>query len=139
MYAGRAAEAATKHDAFYQQHHPYTKGLLESIPNSSAAGERLRPITGQPPSLIRLPAGCAFHPRCAYVMDRCLTDEPPLTAVKGESGHRSACFLPAAAVGLSEEAEDLRTRAVGEGRTTEAAKVAEAIAASPEAEGSVIA
>jgi peptide/nickel transport system ATP-binding protein len=139
MYAGRAAEAATKHDAFYQPHHPYTKGLLESIPNSSAAGERLHPITGQPPSLIRLPAGCAFHPRCAYVMDRCLTDQPPLVAVKGESGHRSACFLPTSAVGLSEEAEGSRTRAVGEGRTTEAAKVAEAIAASPEAEGSVIA
>jgi peptide/nickel transport system ATP-binding protein len=63
MYAGRAAEKASKHDIFYQPHHPYTKGLLESIPNSSAAGERLRPITGQPPSLIRLPSGCAFHPR----------------------------------------------------------------------------
>ncbi len=70
MYAGRAAEKADKHDIFYRPHHPYTKGLLESIPNSSAAGERLKPITGQPPSLINLPSGCAFHPRCAYVMDR---------------------------------------------------------------------
>jgi peptide/nickel transport system ATP-binding protein len=50
MYAGRAAEKADKHDIFYQPHHPYTKGLLESIPNSSAAGDRLRPITGQPPN-----------------------------------------------------------------------------------------
>ncbi len=139
MYAGRAAEKATKHDAFYQPHHPYTKGLLESIPSSSAASERLRPITGQPPSLIRPPSGCAFHPRCAYVMDRCLTDTPPLTAVKGEDGHRSACWLPPSAVGLTAEAEELRTRTVGEGRHAEAAKVAEAIAASPEAEGSVIA
>src|SRR5207245_7964657 len=81
MYAGRAAEKATKRDIFYRQHHPYTKGLLESIPRSSAAGDRLRPITGQPPSLIRLPSGCAFHPRCAYVMDRCLTDQPELIAV----------------------------------------------------------
>ncbi len=76
MYAGRAAEKATKRDIFYQPHHPYTKGLLESIPHSSAAGDRLKPITGQPPSLITLPPGCAFHPRCAYVMDRCLTEQP---------------------------------------------------------------
>ena len=85
MYAGRAAEKGSKHDIFYPPHHPYTKGLLESIPNSSAAGERLRPITGQPPSLIRLPCGCAFHPRCAYVMDKCLTDEPSCAAV-GDAG-----------------------------------------------------
>src|SRR6266516_2183224 len=58
MYAGRAAEKATKRDTFYQPHHPYTKGLLESIPHSSAAVDRLRPITGQPPSLICLPPGC---------------------------------------------------------------------------------
>ena len=75
MYAGRAAEVASKRDIFYRPHHPYTKGLLESIPNSSAGAERLRPITGQPPSLINLPSGCAFHPRCAYVMDKCLTEE----------------------------------------------------------------
>ncbi len=80
MYAGRAAEKATKRDIFYQPHHPYTKGLLESIPRSSAARtDRLIPITGQPPSLIHLPRGCAFHPRCAYVMDRCLADQPELS------------------------------------------------------------
>jgi oligopeptide/dipeptide ABC transporter ATP-binding protein len=139
MYAGRAAEKATKHDIFYAQHHPYTKGLLESIPNSSAGSGRLVPIAGQPPSLIRLPAGCAFHPRCAYVMDRCLTDEPTLTPVGGASGHRSACWLPASAVGSDREAEDVRKRAVGAGRSGEAIKVAEAIAAAPESEGSVIA
>ena len=81
MYAGRAAEVAGKRDIFYRPHHPYTKGLLESIPNSSAGAERLRPITGQPPSLINLPSGCAFHPRCAYVMDKCLTEEPTLIPV----------------------------------------------------------
>ena len=139
MYAGRAAEKASKHDIFYRPHHPYTKGLLESIPNSSAAAERLKPITGQPPSLITLPSGCAFHPRCAYVMDRCLTEQPELVAV-GEAGvHRSACFLPTRAVGLGDETEELRRSAVGEGRHAAAAEVAEAIAASPEAEGSVIA
>jgi oligopeptide/dipeptide ABC transporter ATP-binding protein len=138
MYAGRAAEKASKHDIFYQPHHPYTKGLLESIPNSSAAGERLRPITGQPPSLIRLPSGCAFHPRCAYVMDKCLTDEPKLVAVGADGQHRSACWLPAAAAGLADSAEALRKRAVGQGRTDAAARVAQEIAERPEAAGSVI-
>ncbi len=139
MYAGRAAEKATKRDTFYQPHHPYTKGLLESIPRSSAASERLKPVTGQPPSLIRLPPGCAFHPRCAYVMDRCLTAEPELHPVGDAGGHRSACWLPAAAIGLGDEAEDLRRQAVEHGRSGKAAKVAEAIAAAPESEGSVIA
>jgi peptide/nickel transport system ATP-binding protein len=139
MYAGRAAEKASKHDIFYQPHHPYTKGLLESIPNSSAAAERLKPITGQPPSLIRLPSGCAFHPRCGYVMDRCLTEQPDLVAVGAAGAHRSACFLPTRAVGLGEETEELRKSAVAEGRHAAAAEVAEEIAARPEAaEGSVI-
>ncbi len=139
MYAGKAAEKADKHDIFYNPHHPYTKGLLESIPNSSAAGERLRPITGQPPSLIRLPGGCAFHPRCAYVMERCLTDQPRLAPV-GESGsHVSACWLPVMAAGLADEAEALRRRAVEQGRKEAAARIAEEIAERPEAEGSVIA
>jgi oligopeptide/dipeptide ABC transporter ATP-binding protein len=139
MYAGRAAEKATKRDIFYAEHHPYTKGLLESIPHSSAARDRLVPITGQPPSLIRLPAGCAFHPRCAYVMDRCLTDQPDLHPVGDASGHRSACWLPASAVGSDREAEDARKRAVGAGRSGDAIRIAEAIAAAPESEGSVIA
>ena len=138
MYAGRAAEKATKHDVFYEPHHPYTKGLLESIPNSSAAGERLRPITGQPPSLIRLPPGCAFHPRCAYVMDRCLTEQPPLVPVGETGAHTSACWLPVTAAGLADEAEEARRAAVGQNRHEAAAAIAEAIAESPEAEGSVI-
>jgi oligopeptide/dipeptide ABC transporter ATP-binding protein len=139
MYAGRIAETASKHDIFYSPHHPYTKGLLESIPNSSAAAERLRPITGQPPSLITLPPGCPFHPRCAYVMDRCLTEQPKLFAVGDEGLHRSACFLPVGATGLGAESEALRKNAVGQGRHAAAVEVAQAIAASPEAEGSVIA
>ena len=139
MYAGRAAEKAGKHDIFYQPHHPYTKGLLESIPNSSAAGKRLRPITGQPPSLIRLPSGCAFHPRCTYVMDKCLTEQPRLMPVSDDGHHVSACWLPAKAAGLAAEAEELRRRAVGLGRNEAAAKIAEAIAERPESKGSVIA
>ena len=128
MYAGRAAEKADKHDIFYEPHHPYTKGLLESIPNSSAAVGRLKPITGQPPSLINLPSGCKFHPRCAYVMDRCLTEEPALQAVGDDGAHRSACWLPASAAGLTGEAEELRRQVVGSHRHGDAAEVAQAIA-----------
>jgi oligopeptide/dipeptide ABC transporter ATP-binding protein len=138
MYAGRAAEKASKHDIFYTPHHPYTKGLLESIPNSSAARERLLPIAGSPPSLINLPNGCKFHPRCAYVMDQCLTEEPTLRVVGEDGFHSSACWLPTAAAGLSDKAEELRKETVRAGRGGAAAEVAEAIAASPEAEGSVI-
>jgi oligopeptide/dipeptide ABC transporter ATP-binding protein len=139
MYAGRAAEVGSKRDIFYRPHHPYTKGLLESIPNSSAGAERLRPITGQPPSLINVPSGCAFHPRCAYVMDKCLTEEPTLIPVGEDGSHRSACWLPVSAAGLSEEAEETRKRSVGQARGEAATKVAEQIADNPEAEGSVIA
>jgi oligopeptide/dipeptide ABC transporter ATP-binding protein len=139
MYAGRAAEKASKRDIFYAPHHPYTKGLLESIPRSSAGQDRLIPITGQPPSLIRLPTGCAFHPRCAYIMDRCIGDQPDLLPVGDAGEHRSACWLPAAATGLTDDAEHQRTHAVELGRTsTQATQVAQAIASAPESEGSVI-
>jgi len=135
MYAGRAVEVAGKRDIFYRPHHPYTKALLESRPNSSAAGRRLRPITGQPPSLVRLPPGCPFHPRCQYVMDRCLAEEPPLLTVANGGAHGSACWLPGAATGVGGEAEDMRGRTVTAGRTGKAARVAAAIADSPEAPG----
>jgi oligopeptide/dipeptide ABC transporter ATP-binding protein len=129
MYAGRAAEKAPKRDIFYAPHHPYTKGLLESIPSSSAAGGRLRPIPGSPPSLINLPSGCKFHPRCGYVFDQCLTEEPVLHPVAETGGHTSACWLPSAAAGLSARAEELREQAVRGQRGQEAARVAAAASA----------
>ncbi len=132
MYAGRAAEKGTKHQIFYESHHPYTKGLLESIPNSSVAADRLRPIPGQPPSLINLPAGCKFHPRCGYVLDRCVCAEPELVRIDAVADHGSACWLPAEAAGVGASAEKLREQAVREGRRGAAVEVAEAIAASPE-------
>ncbi len=138
MYAGRAAERATKHDIFYAPHHPYTKGLLESIPNSSARAERLKPIAGQPPSLIRLPSGCKFHPRCGYVMDRCLTEEPDLRPVGEDGFHASACWLPTAAAGLGEQAEEIRIKTVRAERSHAAAAIADEIASAPESQGSVI-
>ena len=126
MYAGRAAEKAPKREVFYQPHHPYTKGLLESIPSSSAAKEQLKPIPGSPPSLINLPSGCKFHPRCGYVLDKCLTEEPDLHPVRGDLRHSSACWLPDEAAGLSEEAEKLREQTVRAARGEAAAEVLDA-------------
>ncbi len=94
MYAGRIVETADLRDAFYAQHHPYTAGLLHSIPSAARAGQRLRPIPGQPPSLLTPPPGCPYHPRCPYTMPVCRTDVPPLRQVLGSPTHRSACWLP---------------------------------------------
>jgi oligopeptide/dipeptide ABC transporter ATP-binding protein len=120
MYAGKPVERTDRRSLYYRPHHPYAKGLLESIPDSTGAKGRLTPIPGQPPSLINLPSGCSFHPRCAYVMDRCIPDEPPLrpvgTTIDDATWHESACWLPEAAVGLTADAEELRRAAVGDGR-----------------------
>ena len=95
MYAGKIVETGDRNDIYYTSHHPYTWGLLRSIPRLDApADERLMPIKGLPPSLIYVPSGCAFHPRCPYVMDVCKTDVPPLIPTDGH--HASACHLPLA-------------------------------------------
>jgi peptide/nickel transport system ATP-binding protein len=92
MYAGKAVEFGNTDDIYYKPHHPYTWGLLGSIPSVHGTGqERLSPIRGLPPSLINVPPGCAFNPRCPYVMDVCLTDVPPLLPSDGH--HASACHL----------------------------------------------
>jgi oligopeptide/dipeptide ABC transporter ATP-binding protein len=115
MYAGKPVEHTDRRTLYYRPHHPYTAGLLRSIPSGSGGrSDRLIPIPGQPPSLISPPSGCSFHPRCAYKMDRCLVEEPPLRPVADQ--HRSACWLPDEAVGLSAEVEDLRGMAVDQGR-----------------------
>ena len=134
MYAGKAVESADRRTAFYQPHHPYTKGLLESIPGSTGVRESLRPIPGSPPSLINLPGGCAFHPRCRYVMDRCVTEVPPLHDV-GVGGHRSACWLPGELYGLSDETERAREKFAAERRTAVIDDVAMAIDEAAELEG----
>jgi peptide/nickel transport system ATP-binding protein len=93
-------EKAERRELFYHNHHPYTEGLLASIPHPGAdRTKRLLPIHGTPPSLIQLPTGCPFHPRCPYAFDRCLTETPPLAPVHGRADHVSACWLP------SDEAE----------------------------------
>jgi oligopeptide/dipeptide ABC transporter ATP-binding protein len=111
MYSGRPVEQADRRSAYYEPHHPYTRGLLESIP---VAGDqrRLRPIPGQPPSMLVTPLGCAFRPRCSFALDRCKTEAPPLrpisigsdpgagserhadTGPAAGASHLSACWLP---------------------------------------------
>ena len=77
MYAGRIVEESTTAEVFATPHHPYTRGLLSCIPGSSTRGTSLVPIPGQPPSLLRLPPGCAFAPRCVHAEDRCRESLPP--------------------------------------------------------------
>jgi len=92
MYAGKAVEYGEARDIYYNSHHPYTWGLLQSITRiDQDIGDRLRPIQGLPPSLIFVPRGCAFHPRCPYVMDVCKQEIPPLLPSAGH--HASACHL----------------------------------------------
>jgi peptide/nickel transport system ATP-binding protein len=92
MYAGRAVEFGDRRDIYYDAHHPYTWGLLRSIARLDTAGlERLVPIKGLPPSLIFVPPGCPFHPRCPYAFDKCRTEVPALFPADGH--HASACHL----------------------------------------------
>ncbi len=92
MYGGRFVEEGTVDDIFYRSRHPYTIGLLDSVPRVDDRRRKLRSIPGSPPSLIRLPTGCAFHPRCAFVEEQCRQARPALQAVAGdEIAHRSAC------------------------------------------------
>jgi peptide/nickel transport system ATP-binding protein len=102
MYAGQPVEYADKATLYHEPHHPYTEGLTGSLPQRATRRSMLRPIPGQPPSLLRVPKGCAFHPRCGYVMQRCRTDEPPVQPVTAGEGHQSACWLPPDVTGTSE-------------------------------------
>jgi peptide/nickel transport system ATP-binding protein len=94
MYAGRIVEHATTDRIFSAPQHPYTWGLLKSIPRlDSPRGEELVPVAGRPPSLINRPSGCYFHPRCPYVRDEHRRVDPRLQTVPGEPGHEVACLL----------------------------------------------
>jgi peptide/nickel transport system ATP-binding protein len=91
MYAGRIVESGHTRDIYFRAHHPYTWGLLQSIPRLDSSVAELKPITGVPPSLIFVPPGCAFHPRCPYVMEVCRSRVPELLLEDG--AHASACHL----------------------------------------------
>jgi peptide/nickel transport system ATP-binding protein len=96
MYAGKAVEFGNTDDIYYGPHHPYTWGLLGSIArlDESEVRGRLKPIEGRPPSLIYVPSGCPFHPRCPYAFDRCRDEVPQLLPIDGH--HAAACHLPLA-------------------------------------------
>ena len=92
MYAGKIVERATARELYANPRHPYTLGLLRSVPRlDEPRRAKLQPISGQPPDLSRLPAGCSFAPRCAYVIERCRHETPPLDPVTPD--HVSACWL----------------------------------------------
>ena len=92
MYAGKIVERATAREIYANPRHPYTLGLLRSVPRlDEPRRSRLEPIPGQPPDLSRLPVGCSFAPRCPYVIERCRAETPPLDPVDG--GHLAACWV----------------------------------------------
>jgi peptide/nickel transport system ATP-binding protein len=94
MYAGRIVETASTEKIFRVPEHPYTWGLLQSIPRlDRPRDEPLIPIPGLPPSLITLPSGCSFHPRCPYVRERHRRVEPQLEPLPDDPSHRVACLL----------------------------------------------
>jgi peptide/nickel transport system ATP-binding protein len=94
MYAGRIAEQADADTLFARPEHPYTWGLLGSMPRLDQPRDApLVPIPGRPPSLIQRPSGCSFHPRCPYARQRHREVEPPLEPVPGQPGHAVACLL----------------------------------------------
>jgi oligopeptide/dipeptide ABC transporter ATP-binding protein len=92
MYAGRIAELGSVDEVFDAPRHPYTVGLMNSLPGLVSAGERLRPIGGSPPSMLNPPSGCGFHPRCSRAQDICHGEQPPLRVID-EPDHRSACYF----------------------------------------------
>ncbi|MEU0049627.1 ABC transporter ATP-binding protein [Streptomyces sp. NPDC006184] len=91
MYAGRIVESAPVHDLYKAPAHPYTRGLLDSVPRLDRKGRELYAIKGLPPNLTRVPPGCSFHPRCPMARDVCRTEVPPLYEVSEE--RRSACHF----------------------------------------------
>ncbi|CAL2072721.1 ABC transporter ATP-binding protein [Streptomyces sp. TR1341] len=91
MYAGRIVESAPVHDIYKAPAHPYTRGLLDSIPRLDLKGQELYAIKGLPPNLTRVPPGCSFHPRCPMARDVCRAEVPPLYEVSEDRG--SACHF----------------------------------------------
>jgi oligopeptide/dipeptide ABC transporter ATP-binding protein len=90
MYAGKIVETATVRELFSNPQHPYTIGLVNSVPRLDRKVERLASIEGQPPALLNLPPGCRFAPRCYAVFERCLEEEPP--PIQAGEEHFAACW-----------------------------------------------
>ncbi len=94
MYAGRIVETGEIRQMYDHPAHPYTRGLLESIPSETSIGGRLKPILGSPPNLLDLPAGCAFNPRCPFATEVCRQELPLLRTPDGwPARHEAACHM----------------------------------------------
>jgi oligopeptide transport system ATP-binding protein len=94
MYGGQVIESGPVDSIFEKPSHPYTWGLLGSMPRRNAGARRLRAIGGSPPSMLKLPGGCPFHPRCSFAMDVCRDKQPPLLQVPEDPTiHVAACHL----------------------------------------------
>jgi len=93
MYAGRVVEEATVEELFENPQHPYTKGLISSVPKLRQKVRRLESIPGNVPDLRNMPKGCKFAPRCPYVMEQCLSQEPELLPVAQDEQRKSRCWL----------------------------------------------
>ena len=91
MYAGQMVECALSTEIYSNPKHPYTQGLLKSIPNIELADQKLEAISGSPPDLLNLPKGCRFEPRCRYAFEKCRIEAPPLFETGAE--HFTRCFL----------------------------------------------
>jgi oligopeptide transport system ATP-binding protein len=91
MYAGRIVETGPAADIYLHSRHPYTRGLLDSIPRAAQKGQRLTPIVGSPPPLTNIPRGCSFHPRCPRAVEDCTQTRPELREIL--PGHSSACHF----------------------------------------------
>ncbi len=92
MYGGRIVEQSPVADLYAHPSHPYTQGLLKSVPRIDQKGGSLASIPGQPPSLLAEPVGCSFAPRCPYAFDRCHTETPVLAPIDPAGEHLAACF-----------------------------------------------
>jgi peptide/nickel transport system ATP-binding protein len=125
MYSGRVIERAPTTELFAQPQHPYTWGLLRSIPRlDTPRDEALIPIEGRPPSLINRPTGCHFHPRCPYVLEKHKQVEPQLTPVPDHEDHLVACLL-------APKARQELWRRLSEGQVPEQAKAAVPLGETP--------
>ena len=94
MYAGKIVESGLTNDIYLHPHHPYTKGLLASVPRlDRPRTNNLRAIEGLPPNLLKLPKGCAFAPRCKFATEQCLKEQPVKKLVNNGGAHYSACLL----------------------------------------------
>jgi peptide/nickel transport system ATP-binding protein len=112
MYGGTIVETGGVDEVFETPRMPYTVGLLGSIPNPTLLGRRLTPIKGAPPSLMNLPTGCSFSPRCPLVIDDCHSAEPPLAST-GHGGHRARCIRWEHLAGVDDPRKLFATEEIG--------------------------